>query len=170
MRSRLEIEVAAPPSLIFALVRDPERWPRLLPHYARARVVHVTADGVRTMEFIARRPVLDWLGLGLPVAWRARTWNDPSALTVDFRHSGGATDGLVVTWRIEPAGSGCRVSIEHDLRRGDGTYSRVLDRLFIRPIAGRTLATFKALAESLADLRPAAPAESAAPAPTNLPI
>ena len=103
MRSRLEIEIGAPPSLVYALVRDPERWPELLPHYARAHVVRLESDGVRTIEFVARRPLLGWLGVGFPVAWRARTWSDQTALTVDFRHAGGATGGMQVTWRIEPA-------------------------------------------------------------------
>src|SRR5438874_13672199 len=48
VRSVLETVIAAPPALVFALVHDPERWPRLLPHYAGARVVNVAADDVRT--------------------------------------------------------------------------------------------------------------------------
>lgn len=167
MRSRLEIEIGAPPSLVYALVHDPERWPNLLPHYTRARVVRVGTDGVRTIAFVARRPLVDWLGIGLPVAWRARTWSDQTDLTVDFRHAGGATDGMQVTWRIEPATGGCRASIEHDLQ-GEA-YARLLHRLFIRPIAGRTLATFKALAESLVDLPLAGAAESTPSSATNLP-
>ena len=71
-----------------------------------------------------------------------------------------------VTWRIEPTEGGCRVSIEHDFRRpiglpivgpllGDETFPRLVDRLFTRPIAGRTLATFRVLAEALvADIGP----------------
>ena len=166
MRSRLEIEIGAPPSLVYALVRDPERWPELLPHYARAHVVRLGSDGVRTIEFVARRPLLGWLGVGLPVAWRARTWSDQTALTVDFRHAGGATGGMQVTSRIEPATGGCRASIEHELQ-GEA-YARLLHRLFIRPIAGRTLATFKALAESLVDLPLAGAVESTPSSPTNL--
>ena len=56
-----------------------------------------------------------------------------------------------VTWRIEPRESGCRVSIDHDFRPGFGPWGSVIERLFVRPIAGRTLATFKAIAEAVAD-------------------
>jgi hypothetical protein len=98
----------------------------------------------------------------LPVAWRSRVTVDPANLRLRFRHVGGATGGMHVTWRIEPAGPGCRVSIEHEFRRpislpifgtllGADAWPMFIDRFFTRPIAGRTLATFRALAESLAD-------------------
>jgi hypothetical protein len=54
-----------------------------------------------------------------------------------------------VTWRIEPRGRGCRVTIEHEFRPRIQAFARVVDRWFTRAIAGRTLATFKALAEAL---------------------
>ena len=55
-----------------------------------------------------------------------------------------------VTWSIEPAGSGTRVEIEHDFRPRVPGFAGFVDRAFTRPIAGRTLATFRALAEALA--------------------
>ena len=55
-----------------------------------------------------------------------------------------------VTWTIEPAGGGTRVDIEHDFRPRVPGFAAFVDRAFTRPIAGRTLATFKALAEALA--------------------
>jgi hypothetical protein len=55
-----------------------------------------------------------------------------------------------VTWRIEPTATGCRVSIDHDFRPRLPGFAGLVDRWFTRPIAGRTLATFKALAEALA--------------------
>ena len=89
------------------------------------------------------------LGLGLPVAWRSRTWNEPETLRLRFVHRGGATNGMDVTWRIEPAPAGCRVSIDHDFRPRLPGWARLVDRLFTRPIAGRTLATFRDLAEAV---------------------
>ncbi len=58
-----------------------------------------------------------------------------------------------VTWRIRSAHGGCRVTIEHDFVRrvpvlGPEFVPLLVDRLFVRPIAGRTLATFKQLAEA----------------------
>ena len=153
MHSTIGIDVAAPPALVFALARDPERWARLLPHYARSRAVGARrADGSLVVAFVARRPLVDILGLGLPVTWRARTWAEPATLHLRFVHVAGATKGMDVTWRIEPTPGGAHVSIEHDFRPAMPLFAVVVDRFFTRPIAGRTLATFKALAESLASM------------------
>lgn len=169
MRSTTAIDIGAPPELVFRLAHDVGRWPALLPHYVRVRVIDADTD--RPLhEMVARRPLVGVLGLGIPVVWRARTWSDPDALRLHFQHVGGATGGMRVTWRIEPTASGCRVSIEHDFRRtlglpvigpalGDEAVPRLFDRLFIGPIAGRTLATFRAIAEAIAaDDRAARPA------------
>jgi ribosome-associated toxin RatA of RatAB toxin-antitoxin module len=149
MESTMAIDVAAPPALVFALARDVERWSTLLPHYVRSTVVARAADGAVAADFIARRPLVPWLGLGLPVAWRARTWNEPATLRLRFRHIAGATRGMDVTWRIEPATVGSRVVIEHRFVSPLPGFAGFVDRAFTRPIAGRTLATFKALAESV---------------------
>jgi aromatase len=152
------MDVAAPADLVFALSRDVKRWDRLLPHYARSRAVGPTSAGSRVpagetavvVDFVARRPILGLLGLGLPVAWRARTWAVPATRTLRFVHVAGATKGMDVTWRIEPSPTGCRVSIDHLFRPRFPLFARFVDRWFTRPIAGRTLATFKTLAEILA--------------------
>lgn len=150
MHSTIGIEIAAPGTLVFDLARGVDRWAQLLPHYARSRVAEERADGSRIVDFIARRPLIGVLGLGLPVAWRSRTWHDPTSLRLRFVHVGGATRGMDVTWRIEPTAGGCRVSIDHDFRPRLPGFAAFVDRWFTRPIAGRTLATFKALAESIA--------------------
>jgi ribosome-associated toxin RatA of RatAB toxin-antitoxin module len=150
VRSTIEIGIAAPPGLVFALARDPERWERLLPHYARSRVVERRADGSLVVDFVARRPLIGLLGLGLPLTWRARTWDEPAALRLRFVHIAGATKGMDVTWRIEGVEGGTHVSIDHDFRPRIPAFAAFVDRFATRPIAGRTLATFKALAEALA--------------------
>jgi hypothetical protein len=73
-----------------------------------------------------------------------------------------------VTWRIEPQPGGCRVSIDHDFRPRLPGFARFVDRFFTRPIAGRTLGTFRAIAEAL---QPDASGivESAPPRPANPP-
>jgi ribosome-associated toxin RatA of RatAB toxin-antitoxin module len=161
MRSTIAIDVAAPAGLVFSLARDVERWERLLPHYARSRAIEQRADGSLVVDFVARRPLIGVLGLGLPVAWRARTWNEPASLRLRFVHIAGATKGMDVTWRIDADGSGSRISIEHDFRPRIPLFAAIVDSAFIRPIAGRTLATFKTLAEALSESEP--------PRPTNLP-
>ena len=77
MHSTIGIHVDAPPELVFALARDVERWARLLPHYVRSRAVTRNADGTLTTDFVARRPLVPLLGLGIPVTWRARTCASP---------------------------------------------------------------------------------------------
>ena len=160
MHSTIAIDVAAPPELIFRLARDVERWERLLPHYARSRTREHRADGSLVVDFVARRALIGLLGIGLPVTWRSRTWNDPTTRRLRFAHVAGATKGMDVTWRIENVGGGSRVSIDHDFRPRLPLFAAFVDRAFTRPIAGRTLATFKALAEALVD-------ESEPPASTN---
>jgi ribosome-associated toxin RatA of RatAB toxin-antitoxin module len=150
VRSSLGIDIAAPPELVFALARDVTRWDRVLPHYARSRLVRRDGD-VRVCDFIARRPLLPLLGLGLPVAWRSRTWDEPVTCRLRFVHIAGATRGMDVTWTIEPHGDGCRVEITHAFAPAVPLFAALVDGFFTRPIAGRTLSTFKALAEALAE-------------------
>ena len=149
MHTTIGIDIAAPAAFVFQLARGVERWDRILPHYARSRVVERRSDGSQVVDFVARRSLIGVLGVGLPVAWRSRTWNEPETLRLRFVHVAGATRGMDVTWRIEPNGSGCRVSIDHDFRPRIPGFARFVDRWFTRPIAGRTLATFKTLAEAL---------------------
>jgi ribosome-associated toxin RatA of RatAB toxin-antitoxin module len=147
--STISITVAAPPELVFRLASDPLRWPALLPHYVQARPVARNGNAV-VADFVARRPLVPLLGIGLPVTWRSRTWAEPDRLRLRFHHVAGATRGMDVTWRIEPIADGCLVTIEHDFRPRLRGWAVVVDRLFTRPIAGRTLRGFKAIAESLA--------------------
>src|SRR4051812_9724872 len=158
MHSEIAILIDAPPSLVFALAREVGRWERLLPHYARSRVVARPGEGVAVVDFVARRVFVPVLGFGIPVTWRSRTWSDPAALRLRFVHVAGATRGMDVTWRIESAGGASDgassgptvVTIEHEFAPRMPGFARFVDLVFTRPIAGRTLATFKALAEAIA--------------------
>ena len=154
MKSSIGIDVSAPPDLVFRLARDVERWPSLLPHYVRVDVERRDGNGSVTARMTARRAIVPAVGLGLPVAWRAHTWHEPATRRLRFEHHGGATNGMSVTWRIEPTAAGCRVTIEHDFQPRIGPWALVVDRLFVRPIAARTLATFKAIAEAVAAVEP----------------
>jgi ribosome-associated toxin RatA of RatAB toxin-antitoxin module len=150
MRSTIAIDVAAPPELVFGLARDVERWPSLLPHYVAVRVERRGPDGDVVARFVARRVVVSSLGIGFPVAWRSRAWSAPETLGLRFSHRGGATNGMEVAWRIDRTEGGCRVSIEHDFRPRFRPWAVIAERLFVRPIASRTLASFKAIAEAIA--------------------
>ena len=152
MHSTIGIDIAASPELVYRLARDVTRWERLLPHYSRSAAVRTDADGVLVCDFIARRPFVPVLGLGLPVTWRARTWDEPATRRLRFVHVAGATKGMDVTWRIEPdaAGLGADVTIDHDFAPRIPGLAAIVERWFTQPIAGRTLATFRALAEAVA--------------------
>ena len=152
MRSTVAIDVVAPPRLVFELARDVERWPALLPHYLDVRVLERHPDGAVTARMVALRPLVRTLGYGLPVAWRARTWAVESELALRFVHLGGATNGMDVTWRIESSEAGCHVAIEHTFNSPIPGWAAVIDALFVRPIATRTLASFKAIAETVASV------------------
>ncbi len=149
MHSEIDIRIAASPALVFRLARDVTRWADLLPHYTRSAAIGHRADGSIVADFVARRPLIPVLGLGLPVAWRSRTWSEPAACRLRFLHVAGATKGMDVTWRIEPEGAGAHVVIEHDFAPRIPGLAVVVDRFFTRPIAERTLATFKAIAEAV---------------------
>jgi ribosome-associated toxin RatA of RatAB toxin-antitoxin module len=154
MHSTIAADVKAPAALVFELARDVERWPALLPHYLRVapRVRH--PDGSLTAEMVALRSIMPVVGLGIPVAWRSRTWAEEDPPRLRFVHVGGATNGMDVTWRFVPLDTGCRVSIEHDFRPRIPVWAWSIDRLFVRPIARRTLASFKSIAEAVADAVP----------------
>lgn len=150
MRSEVGIAIEAPPALVFALAHDVERWATLLPHYSRSRAIRRRPDGGLLVEFVARRPLIRAIGLELPVAWRSVTSSEPGTLRLSFVHVGGATAGMHVQWRIEPVDDGgSDVVIEHTFAPRVPGFAWFVDRWFTRPIAGRTLATFKALAEAL---------------------
>jgi ribosome-associated toxin RatA of RatAB toxin-antitoxin module len=154
MHSSIAIDIAAPPELVFRLARDVGRWADLLPHYARSTVRERRPDGSAIADFVARRPLVPVLGIGLPVAWRSRTWSEPDGHRLRFAHVAGATRGMDVTWHIDPTPTGSHVRIDHDFAPRIPGFARVVDRWFTRPIAGRTLATFKAIAESVAAAGP----------------
>ena len=150
MHSSISIDVAAPAGLVFRLARDTERWSTLLPHYVRSRGIERRPDGSIVVGFIAIRSLIPVLGVGIPVAWRARTWSEPETLRLRFVHLAGATRGMDVTWRIESVGPACRVTIEHAFSPRLPGFARFVDMVFTRPIAGRTLRTFRAIAEGAA--------------------
>lgn len=151
MHTQIEIYVHATPDHVFRLARDVTRWPHVLPHYRR-----VTVTGRRGERTVAQMVAVRAFGpVKVPVTWRAEQWpeaTDADDLRLRFRHIRGVTSGMDVTWHIRPQGIGSKVTIEHEFRRrvpllGESVLPWLVDRLFTRPIAGRTLATFKRLAE-----------------------
>jgi ribosome-associated toxin RatA of RatAB toxin-antitoxin module len=164
VRSTVGIDVAAAPDLVFRLAADVTRWPDLLPHYVRADVLSPPDAGSarRLVRFVARRPLVPVLGLGVPVAWRSLTWAEPETRRLRFVHRGGATNGMDVTWHIEPAGAGTRVEIDHVFTPRVPGWAWLVDTFVTRAVAGRTLASFRSIAEAVVGTSESGP-------PTNSP-
>jgi ribosome-associated toxin RatA of RatAB toxin-antitoxin module len=148
------VHIAAPPRRVFELAGDVTHWPEMLPHYRR--VVIYRRDGER---LTARMTAVRRFGrLDVPVSWSAEHWadaTDEADLRLRFRHVAGVTRGMDVTWHIRPTATGSSVTIEHVFARrlpllGERALPWGVDRLFVRAIAGRTLAEFRALAEQRA--------------------
>jgi ribosome-associated toxin RatA of RatAB toxin-antitoxin module len=154
VRSEIGIDVDAAPARVFELASHLDQWPDLLPHYRSVTVE--SHDGARLrarMVAVRRFGVVD-----VPVSWTAEQWADAADamdLQLRFHHVRGATRDMHVTWHIRPRdgqADKARVTIEHVFSRplpvlGPDAMPAVIDRFFVRPIAGRTLATFKRLAE-----------------------
>ena len=153
MHTEVAVDVAATPRRVFDLARDIAKWPDLLPHYRKV-TVHSRSNGRANATMSAVRPV--WGRIGIPVWWRTEQWADdsrPDDLRLLFRHVAGATRGMAVAWHIRPSRGGANVVIEHEFEGrlpflGREVFPRIVDRFFVRPIATRTLARFKALAEN----------------------
>lgn len=155
MRTSIGIRIAAAPLEVFELAHDVGRWAELLPHYVASTVQARAGDHVLARMIALRR----FGAIAIPVVWRAVCWpdaTDPADLRLHFHHVRGVTRGMVVTWHIRPAGPAgheANVRIVHEFLRplpllGPDVLPRIVDRVFTRPIAGRTLAEFKRLAES----------------------
>ncbi len=145
MRSEVSIWIDAPPGAVFPLVADLPRWAERLPHYRYVRVVERRAT--ETLAAMSARR--GWI----PVFWWAVQTPEPDRGRVRFRHVRGITRGMEVLWTLESERGGTRARILHDLDLrwpllGAWFAEHVIARGFIRPIAERTLARFKAIAES----------------------
>ncbi len=155
MRTSIGIWIGATPIEVYELAHDVGRWAELLPHYVASTIQARAGDHV-----LARMIALRRFGLiAIPVMWRAICWpdaTDPGDLRLHFHHVRGVTRGMAVTWHIRPAGPAgeeANVQIVHEFRRPlplirPDVLPSFVDQVFTRPIAGRTLAEFKRLAES----------------------
>lgn len=145
MHSKISIWIDAPPDAVFPLVADLERWPERLPHYRYVRILARGPEGVQA-SMSARRGLI-------PVFWEALQAPDSVRGMIRFHHLRGITRGMDVLWTFIPERGGTRATITHDLDLrwplvGAFLADRVIARRFIEPIAARTLATFKAIAET----------------------
>lgn len=139
-----EIDVPAPPDVVFRFASDVEGWPRILPHYRRVRFHEdPVRDGGRRVEMSANRPFgpLNW-----PTWWMSDMWVDTARREVRYRHVKGITRGMDVLWRVEPRGAGTHVHLVHEWDGPAWPLIRwpaanwVIGPVFVHGIASRTLA------------------------------
>ena len=148
-----ESMVYAPVADMFAIVRDVENWPALLPHYRYVRFRSRATDGGGVVEMSANRPfrVANW-----PTWWLSEMSVDSAKPAVRFRHIGGVTRAMDVEWSLTSVNDGTYVRLIHawDGPRwpliGAFAATAVIGPLFIHGIASRTLAGLARHAEKRA--------------------
>lgn len=141
MKMRNEIVIDAPAERIFALAAATAQWPQILPHYRFVRVL--SDDGTR--RALQMGAVRAFGPLGINVSWRAEQVNDAALPQIYFHHTGGWTRGMDVFWRFTPSGNGTHVAIDHEFH---SPLAPFIGKVFVDPIATRTLNRIKELAES----------------------
>ena len=90
---------------------------------------------------------------GIPVRWWAEQALYPDEPRIVFRHVRGPTRGMDVEWSFTPRSDQTYVAIRHELTLpwpivGELVAERIIGRLFVENIAGKTLRRIKALAEA----------------------
>lgn len=145
------ITIHADPEACFRAGADVERWPEILPHYRWVRFRRKESFGEGEVEMAARR------GFGpipYPVWWVSEMAIDESRPAVLYRHVEGITAGMDVEWTFEPVADGATaVKIVHVWDGGPQwpvperarrlIADAVIGPVFIRNVAGRTLAGIK---------------------------
>ena len=146
-------EVAAPVGIIFASVRDVERWPEHLPHYRWVRFIERFAGGGGVVSMSANRPFgpVVW-----PTSWTSemQVVDRPGAAPyIRFRHIRGVTRGMDVLWSFMERRGRTRVTILHMWNGppwpviGVVAARVVIGPVFVHGIASRTLEGLAGVAE-----------------------
>jgi ribosome-associated toxin RatA of RatAB toxin-antitoxin module len=148
MHTENSIIIFAPLPEVFTLGAAIADWPRHLPHYRRVTVL--SDDGrVKQAEMAAFRD-------RIPVQWRTSQVLVPEDNRIIFFHTGGVTRGMYVEWNLRERpsaeGGGVEVVISHELSYPlpalTNWFARdIVGGQFVSQIAGKTLATFKVIAE-----------------------
>lgn len=147
VQTRTSVRIRVPWRTVFDLASAVDRWPEILPHYRWVRVLARDPEG-SMVEMAARRGL--W-----PVRWVARMEPRLQERRVYFRHLRGPTRGMKVYWELDEREGDTSVTIVHELslanpllRAAPGRW--IVASGFIEPIASRTLACMKRIAESAA--------------------
>ena len=160
MHTENTVYVRGSKARVFQLAADIQDWPTLLPHYREVIVFEQTNDGHRkVVEMAAVRNDFPLPGVSFPVRWRSVQVCEPETDRIYFKHLAGVARGMWVVWSLDEDewGRGVKVTIRHDLTYPfpllNGWFAQdMVGRQFVGAIAGRTLATIKAVVEKEAGL------------------
>jgi len=146
MRTENVVTMVSDLDRIVALAVEIERWPVILPHYRRVTLLGGGGDR-KTVEMAARRG-------HIPVKWRAiqEIERDGRSPIIRYRHIGGVTKGMDVSWTFVSGPGEVRVRIDHEFSPhwplvGGIIADGVIGPHFVQAIAGKTLQTIKAIVE-----------------------
>jgi len=148
------VVIRAPLERVFALARDVERWPDILPHYRWVRVLERRADGSGArVEMAAWRP-FGPAPLRYPAWWVSEMVSDRGEAKIRYRHVAGLTRGMEVCWAMRETRDGVEVEIVHDWAGpswplvGPLAARLVIGPVFVHGIAKRTLSGLRRRAET----------------------
>jgi ribosome-associated toxin RatA of RatAB toxin-antitoxin module len=144
MHTENRIDIRGDVRRIFQVAAQVEKWPQILPHYRRVRVLQRRKRRI-TVEMAARRG-------RIPVSWTAVQEVVPYE-RITYKHIKGFTTGMDVSWTFSANQGNVQVVITHDFSLHwpiiGGFVSRyIVGRLFVRPIAAKTLRRIKDRVES----------------------
>ena len=140
--------IVAPLHVVFAIARDVESWPDLLPQYRWCRVLE---RGPERLTFSMGGWIRGW-----PARWTAVQELRPGEHRITFRHIQGITAGMQAEWRFTSAGGGVDVELVHEFVMRWPLIGRAVGDLIVGPvfidwIARKTLQAVKRRAEATAD-------------------
>jgi len=144
MHTENRIEIHGDVKRIFQVAAQVEKWPDILPHYRRVRVIQ-RRKRRSTVEMAARRG-------RIPVSWTAVQEVFPYE-RITYKHIKGFTTGMDVTWSFTTLQGKVQVVITHDFALSWPVVGRVVSKyivgaLFVKPIASRTLHHIRQTVES----------------------
>jgi ribosome-associated toxin RatA of RatAB toxin-antitoxin module len=146
MHTGNSIIIHAPKNMIFETAANLELWPKILPHYRYIRYLERGAD--RNLVVMAATR------LGLPIAWTSEQIIDRNRCEVRFHHLKAWTKGMDVVWTFRETPAGVVVEIIHDLRFRVRLLAPIaepiISKIFIHPVASKTLRCMKMYLESQA--------------------
>ena len=146
MHTGNSIIIHAPKDTIFETAANLELWPKILPHYRYIRYLERGAD--RNLVVMAATR------LGLPIAWTSEQVIDRNRCEIRFHHLKAWTKGMDVVWTFRETPAGVVVEIIHDLRFRVRLLAPIaepiISKIFIHPVASKTLRCMKIYLESQA--------------------